>query len=229
MSFKTDGELKSEVEYQLGWDSRLNPTEVGVTVQKGVVTLTGMVGSYAEKVAAKEAAHRAHGVLDVANEIEVRSASQDLHLDADLARAVRHTLDWDVFVPSEQIHTTVAQGWVTLEGQVESYRERLDAERAVTHLQGVRGVLNKITVMALVNPNRVQELIENVLTVRADREAQRIHVKVVGGEVTLTGGVKSWDEKKAILGSVSHAPGVTAVHDHLFIDYYDLQFDTAAS
>lgn len=227
MTFKTDDELKNEVEYQLGWDSRLNPTEVGVTVHKGIVTLTGSVGSYAEKMAAKEAAHRARGVLDVANEIVVRASNHHLHSDVDLARAIRHTLDWDVFVPSEQLHTTVTHGWVTLEGQVESYRERLDAERAVTHLQGVRGVTNKIVVTAVVNPNRVQELIENVLTVRADREAQRIQVKVAGGEVTLTGGVKSWDEKNAILGAVSHAPGVTEVHDHLFIDYYDLEFDNA--
>lgn len=227
MAFKTDDELKSEVEYQLGWDSRLNPAEVGVTVHKGIVTLTGVVGSYAEKVAAKEAAHRARGVLDVANEIEVRTSNLTLHSDAELARAIRHTLDWDVFVPSEQIHSTVAQGWVTLEGQVESYRERLDAERAVTHLQGVRGVSNKIIVTAVVNPQRIQELIENVLAVRADREAQRIQVRVSGGKVTLTGTVHSWEERNSILGAISHAPGVTAVCDHLQIEYQDLPFETA--
>jgi osmotically-inducible protein OsmY len=228
MTYKTDEELKSEVQYQIGWDSRLNPSEIGVTVKRGVVTLTGIVSSYAEKVAAKEAAHQARGVLDVANEIEVRPLGAGQTADAELARAVRHALDWDVFVPSEQIHSTVAQGWVTLEGQVDSYRERLDAERAVTHLQGVRGVTNKIVAAAPVNPVRVQELIEDVLVVRADREAQRIQVKVDGGEVTLTGAVKSWDEKNSILGAVSHAPGVTAVHDHLFIDYYDMQFGAAA-
>jgi osmotically-inducible protein OsmY len=228
MTYKTDEELKSEVLYQLGWDSRLNPAEIGVALHKGIVTLTGTVSNYAEKIAAKEAAHRARGVLDVANEIEVRATIKGQQTDADLARAIRHALDWDVFVPSEQIHSTVTNGWVTLDGQVESYRERLDAERVITHLQGVRGVSNQIIVAAPVNPARMQELIENVLEVRADREAQRIKVNVENGEVTVTGAVKSWDEKNAILGAISHAPGVTAVHDHLFIDFYDMRFESAA-
>jgi osmotically-inducible protein OsmY len=88
-------------------------------------------------------------------------------------------------------------------------------------------VTNKITVSAPVEPERVQFLIEDVLERRADREAKRIKVKVDEGEVTLTGSVKSWDEKKAILGAISHAPGVTAVRDHLFIDPYDAHFESA--
>lgn len=40
-------------------------------------------------------------------------------------------------------------------------------------------------------------------------------------------GHKSWDEKKAILGAVGHAPGVKMIHDHLFIDPYDARFALA--
>ena len=69
MTYKTDEELQSEVMFQLGWDSRINQTEVGVAVQKGVVTLTGKVNSYAKKLAAQQAAHRVKGVLDVVNDI----------------------------------------------------------------------------------------------------------------------------------------------------------------
>lgn len=227
MTYKTDEELKSGVTFQLGWDSRINETEIGVIVKDGVVTLTGTVGSYAEKIAAKEAAHRVRGVLDVANEIEVQVPGAARRTDADIAQAVRHALDWDVLVPAEQIHSTVTQAHVTLEGQVENYRHRLDAERAVNHLQGVRGVTNKIIVTVPINPEKVQYLLEDVLVVRAEREADRIKVQVEEGKVTLTGAVKSWDEKKAILGAVSHAPGITAVHDHLFIDPYDLRFAVA--
>jgi osmotically-inducible protein OsmY len=70
-------------------------------------------------------------------------------------------------------------------------------------------------------------LIEDVLERRADREAHRIQVKVDNGEVTLTGAVNSWEEKRAILGAISYAPGVTAVHDHLFIDPYGMRFESA--
>jgi len=227
MTYKSDEELQGEVLFQIGWDSRIKQTEVGVTIRKGIVTLTGTVDSYAKKLAAQQAAHRVPGVLDVANDIEVRMQGDAQRNDADIAHALRHALEWNVLVPDAKIQSTVAHGWVTLKGEVECYRERMDAERAVSVLPGVRGVLNNIQVAAPVEPERVKFLIEDVLERRADREADRIRVKVDEGEVTLTGAVNSWDEKKAILGSVSHTPGVTALHDHLFIDPYKLRSETA--
>src|SRR5678816_1392519 len=110
---KKDEELKSGVLFQLGWDSRITQTDIGVIVKDGVGTLTGTVGSYAEKIAAKEAAHKVRGVLDVANEIEVHVRGEAQRTDADIALAVRHALDWDVLVPAEQIHSTVTHGHVT--------------------------------------------------------------------------------------------------------------------
>jgi hypothetical protein len=80
--------------FQLGWDSRVRQTEVGVMVRKGVVTLTGTVDSYAKKLAAQQAAHRVSGVLDVANDIEVRMLGDTSRGDADIARALRHALEW---------------------------------------------------------------------------------------------------------------------------------------
>ena len=71
MTYKSDEEIQGEVIFQLGWDSRIKQTEIGVTVRKGIVTLTGTVENYAKKLAAQQAAHRVSGVLDVAN-VEVR-------------------------------------------------------------------------------------------------------------------------------------------------------------
>lgn len=227
MTYKSDEEIKNEVLFQLGWDSRIRQTDVGVTVHKGIVTLTGTVNSYAEKLAAKRAAHQVRGVLDVANEILVRIPGEAKNDDAEIASALRHALEWNVLVPAERIHSTVTHGWVTLEGEVGCYRERVDAERAVSVLPGVRGVTNNIEIVIPVEPERVKFLIEDVLERRADREANRIKVRVDKGEVTLTGAVNSWEEKKAVMGAVSHAPGVTAVHDHLFIDPYNMRFDIA--
>lgn len=227
MTYKTDDELKRDVIFQLGWDLRIKETGIGVIVKDGIVTLTGTVDSYAEKLAAQEVAHRARGVLDVANELTVRSTAQGAVADADVARIVRQTLDWDVFVPKQQIHTSVSEGWVTLEGTCESLNQRVQAERAITHLPGVRGVTNHLVVLTQINSRFVKGVVEKVLELRADREAERIGVVVDGGEVTLTGGVKSWDEKRAIIGAIGHLPGVTDVRDHLFIDAYDMSFESA--
>jgi osmotically-inducible protein OsmY len=228
MAYKSDEEIRNDALFQLDWDSRLRQSDISVNVKKGVVTLTGTVDSYAKKLAAQKAAHGVPGVFDVANDIQVKVTGSLRRTDSEIARAIRLALEWDVLVPSDQIHSTVANGLVTLEGEVDYYSERADAERAVAHLPGVRGVTNKIQVCATpVEPERVKSLIEDVLERRADREANRIRVSVEEGDVTLTGAVRSWDEKKAILGAVGHAPGVKMIHDHLFIDPYDARFASA--
>lgn len=221
MKKKSDSEIKTQVLRELKWDSRIGWAEIGVEVSAGVVTLTGTVANYAKKVAAQDAAHRVTGVLDVANEIEVRREGEFVRNDRPLASAVRHVLEWDAFVPDERIKSTVSDGWVTLEGEVDVWREREDAERAVLRLQGVIGVINKIRLVPRkVDPEELREQIEYALERRADREAERLRIEINDGAVDVFGRVHSWQEKRAVLGSISHAPGVTAIRDHLRLDPY---------
>jgi osmotically-inducible protein OsmY len=217
MTNKTDEQLKHLVTAELRWDNRVDETEIGVAVVNGVVTLTGTVNSFAKKLAAQEAVHRVAGVLDVANDIKVKTLGATTRDDTEIARAVRHALEWDVWVRDQEIQTTVSDGWVTLEGTVESLAEREDAERIVQKLVGVRGVTNYLLVAPKVTTPNVQHLIQDALERRADHEANRIQVAVRDGVVTLTGKVRNYGEKRAILGAVSHAPGVTSVTDHLHI------------
>ena len=221
MKRKSDSEIKQQVLRELKWDSRIAWSEIGVEVFEGVVTLTGAVNSYAKKQAAQDAAHRIDGVLDVANEIEVRPIGEFTRTDSDIALAVRHVLQWDALVPDERIQSTVSDGWVTLEGEVNVWRERQDAETSVLRLEGVVGVVNKITIASTrVDAEELREEIEYALERRADREAGRLRIEVHDGEVDLFGRVHSWQEKRAVVGSISHAPGVSEIRDHLRIDPY---------
>jgi osmotically-inducible protein OsmY len=219
VGIKTDREIQQDVLRELRWDMRVQETEIGVEVDQGVVTLTGTVDSFAKKVAAREAAHRVAGVLDVADNVQVSLPGMLARSDTDLARAVRHALEWDVFLPDREIRSTVANGWVTLEGAVASMVDREDAEFAVRRLAGVKGVLNNIVVKATsLDAEAIRKSIEDSLERRADREARRIEISVRDGEVTLTGRVHSWPEKEAVLGAVRHAPGVRKVADRLRIE-----------
>src|SRR6266542_2713292 len=128
---KTDSEIQQAVLEELKWDTRVEETDVGVEVDSGVVTLTGTVNSYAKRMAAQEAAHRVGGVLDVANDIQVRVPSMLERTDTEIALAVRRALEWDVQVPDRSIQSTVSDGIVTLEGSVDFWHQREDAERAV--------------------------------------------------------------------------------------------------
>ena len=225
MMRKSDAQIHQDVRRELSWDSRVDDTHVGVAVDQGVVTLTGTVANYAAKLAAQAAAHRVPGVLDVANDLRVEIPVPLGCTDTEIAQAVRHALAWDVLVPDTRITSTVTGGWVTLEGSVDRLRERADAERAVRRLRGVCGVTNKIVVRPpTVQSAQVHEVIEAALERHAEREAEReaerIQVQVSDGVVTLTGRVHSYAEKRAVMGAVSHTPGVHTVTDHLRIDPY---------
>jgi osmotically-inducible protein OsmY len=218
---KSDSQIQQEVLRELKWDSRVEETEIGVTVQDAIVTLTGTVSEYAKKVAAREAAHRVVGVLDVADQILVRVPNGTGRTDAEIAQAIRQALEWDVWVPEDRIQSTVSNGWVTLEGSVRYLRERDDVERAIRNLAGVKGITNSIVIdSGMVDEDDVRLVIEDALERRADREAGRIQVAVEDGTVTLEGRVRSWEEKRAVVGAVSHAPGVRAVADRLYINPY---------
>lgn len=221
MKRKSDSEIKNQVMRELEWDTRVGWCKIGVEVMEGVVTLTGVVPSYAKKVAAQDAVHRINGVLDVANDVEVKPQGAFVRSDAEIALAVRHVLEWDALVPHERIKSTVSDGWVTLEGDVDFWQQREDAELSVLRLEGVIGGTNEITIAPkVVNEEELREEIEYALERRADREAERLRIEVHDGAVELFGRVHSWQEKRAVVGSISHAPGVSAIRDHLRIDPY---------
>jgi osmotically-inducible protein OsmY len=141
--------------------------------------------------------------------------------DQDVASAVRSALKWDVMVPDDQITSTVTNGTVTLQGQVDTWMQRYDAERAVHRLTGVKGVVNQITVKApSVDPATIKRQIEEALERQTEREAKRIGVTVRDGVVTLTGTLRSWGEKNAIERAANYAPGVRRVDDRTTVDPY---------
>jgi osmotically-inducible protein OsmY len=218
---KSDTQIKADVLNELKWDSRIDETDIGVQVRDGVVTLVGSVDVYAKKLAAREASHRVHGVLDVVDDLQVKVPGIGARSDNDIARAVRDALQWDAFVPDEKITSTVAMGIVTLEGMVQTWTQRADAERVVRGLVGVRGVINQITVAAkAADPTRIKNEIEDALERQAEREARRIGVTVKDGVVTLTGRIRSWAEKNAVDRVVGFAPGVRRVEDQMIVDPY---------
>ncbi len=123
-------------------EDRVPPTEIGVTVRDGIVTLSGLVDSYAKRADAEEAAHRGHGVRAVADKIETALPLGHERSDPELAMAISKALEWDALVPTEKLDVTVSEGWVTLKGEVEHRYQRLDAERIAARLAGVKGVTN---------------------------------------------------------------------------------------
>jgi osmotically-inducible protein OsmY len=215
---KSDSQLQEEVLSEFRWDTRVNEAKVDLKVVAGLVTLTGTVDSLAKKIAAQEAAHRVHGVLDVANDIQVKSPNAYGLTDTEIAQAVRTAINWDVWI-TEDIRCTVTDGWVTLDGTVNSLRERDYAWVAIRNMRGVRGMSNNLIIQAREpeTAGQIKILIEKALERRTEKEIDGIKVEVHDGSVVLAGRVNSWSEKQAVLATVNCAPGVKVVKDNMCI------------
>ena len=212
--------LQHDVQEELEWDPSVDASQIGVAAtQPGIVTLTGTVATYAEKVSAERAAKRLSGVRAVANDIEVRPIGSMKRTDTDIAQAVLRALDWDIAVPHEKIKARVDDGWVTLEGEVALQFQRAAAENAVRRLNGVRGVTNQIRlqVRPSVQPAEVKDRIEAALRRSAEIDARGIQVDAKDSMITLRGKVRTWAERDEAERAAWGAPGVLAVKDELTV------------
>jgi osmotically-inducible protein OsmY len=212
-------ELQKKVLEALDWEPSLDATRIGVAATGGVVTLTGQVPSYADRFTVERVIKQMTGVKGLVNDLEVRLPGDARRTDTDLASAAVKALEWDVQVPHQNIKLRVADGWVTLDGQVEWQYQREAAERAVRHLLGVRGVSNQITLMARVTPMDLKNRIEAAFKRNAELDARKIRVETRGSTVVLDGAVHSWAERDQAERAVWAAPGVAAVEDHLAVTF----------
>ena len=155
--WQTDTQLHDAVQRQLDWDPEINARDIGLTTSDGVITLTGFVNSYAEKLAAEQTVKRVRGVRAVADDIQVRL--RDERTDPEIAKDAVQALRNHTSVPN-QITVTVRHGFLTLEGTVEWMYQKAAAGSAVMYLKGVKGVSNLIHISPTVTTGQVKAKIE---------------------------------------------------------------------
>ena len=213
----TDKELKQHVQNALDWEPSLDATDVGVSVDGGVVTLRGNVGSYSEKMTAERVALRVYGAKAVANDLAVHLPSSFKRSDTEIAQAALAALKWNTVVPNDHVTVTVANGWITLSGTVNWNYQRDAAARTVRDLMGVKGVTNSIIVKPQVKTIDVRDKIEAAFKRSAEVDARRISVVADDGTVILSGNVHSWAERQEAERAAWAAPGVKLVDDRLTV------------
>ena len=210
--------LRQIILEELEYDPSLDATNIGVAVEKEIVTLTGHVTSFAEKQVAITAVRRVSGVRAIAEEIEVRYPYEKKIADDQLAKRAVDILDWDSVVPDRAIQVLVRNGWVTLTGDVDWYFQKQSAEDDIRKLSGVRGIINNIVIKPRVDAIDVKKKIEDALRRRLEGEVKGIRITVQdGNKVLLEGFVDSWNERQAVEVAAWSAPGVKAVDDRLSV------------
>jgi len=210
---KKDTDLRRDVVDELEWEPSIDAAEIGVTAHDGVVTLTGTVHSFTQKLAAERAAKRLQGVKALANDIDVRLPGTAERTDSDIARMAVDALKWRTVVPSDRVKVLVKSGWITLEGEVDWQYQKDAAFDAVHHRVGVKGVTDMITLKPRVSAIDVKSRIEAAFRRSAEVDAQKVQVETRDAKVTLRGAVHSWSERDDAERTAWAAPGVELVEN----------------
>ena len=212
---KTDLELQKDVMEELQWQPTLNPSKIGVSVNEGVVTLSGFVDNYGQKRDAENAALRIEGVKAVAEDLKVQLHTSNVRTDTEIAQAAVQTLNWHSLVPKDRITIRVEDGWVTAEGKVDWIHEKNAVRNALTNLPGIKGITNLVLVVPHIDDANVKKNIKAAFERNAGIDANNIHVDHTGHKVILTGTVRSYAERRDAEKAAANAPGVAQVENRL--------------
>ena len=216
---KKNEDLQKDVLDAIKWEPLLNAAEIGVIAHDGIVTLTGVVDSYAKKSEAEEAAKSVAGVKAVVEKIEIRFGNSWNKNDTEIATEVLNALKWNWEVPGEKVKVKVEDGWVTLEGELHWNYQREAANKTVKNVIGVKGVSNNITIKSETHDAIEKRGIERAFVRNWSMCDQDIDVKVTGNRVMLNGTVDSLYQKEEAGRIAWSAPGVWAVDNELVIEY----------
>ncbi|MDR6404085.1 MULTISPECIES: BON domain-containing protein [Chryseobacterium] len=215
---KANTKLQREVQDAIAWEPLLHAAEIGVTVQDGVVSLTGIVDSYAKKAEAESAAKKVAGVKALVENIEVKFPGSWVKSDAEVAKEVLDSFKSNYSIPDNNIKIKVEDGWVTLEGELPWNYQKEEAVRIVKYLTGVKGVINKIKIKSEMDDPIQKKDIENALK-RSSIYDDDIRVTVLGTTVTLTGTVNSLYQKEEAGRIAWKTRGIWNVKNELEVDY----------
>lgn len=208
---KDDAEIEADVREEIRWTPEVEGDDIVVIVDDGIVTLTGTVPTYQDKVRAEAAAKRVFGVTGIANDIEVRVSVPQPISDARIAHDAVAAIRADLPDGTDHVQVVVRDGHVTLEGSVEWRWQQQRIESTVRSLEGIKVVSNLLAIRPRNTPTDIRRGIEKALGRNAQIDASRISVDAHDGEVTVRGTVRSLPQKDEILRTAWSAPGVTNV------------------
>jgi osmotically-inducible protein OsmY len=227
-SDRSDYEIKPEIEKALEWNTLVNHALIDVEVEDGKVTLTGTVGSAAEKRRARWEAWVA-GVEEVddsqltvrkwARDDERREAEYVVRSASEIRDAINDANLYDPRVKSFHVKPKMTGSVVTLRGNVDNLKAKRAAAENARNTVGVSRVINRLKVRP--TDARPDELVESAVRAALLRDPYvdryEITVNVVDGTAYLTGTVDSYFEKGQAEDVVARVNGVMDVSNALTV------------
>lgn len=158
---RPDAWLTTKVHSKYFLDPDVKGRNIDVETHEGIVTLTGTVGSEAERRQAVALARNTDGVRNVTDQLQVQASASApdrdgpiqpvraldrAATDTRITTAIQSKYFLDDQVKGQEIAVETRQGVVTLSGQVPKPVLKEEAERIARETDGVSKVVNRITV-----------------------------------------------------------------------------------
>ena len=216
-----DGDIQSRVSQQLAAKKEFR--NLRAATEDGIVTLTGTVDLYQQKLDAAKKVRKTEKVQGVRNLIEVSSNVPDAQLAAQLDRKLYFDrIGYD----NEFNFVTVAvkDGVTTVSGETRTDVGRDSALALVNNTPGVKDVVNDIQVSPVSifdDDIRLRALRaiyrDNVLSRYASDPAAPIRIVVSNGKLSLYGTVESAMDKQLAGMRANQVSGVFSVQNNLMV------------
>ncbi|MDX1688570.1 MAG: BON domain-containing protein [Candidatus Promineifilaceae bacterium] len=217
---RTDEAIKKDLIDQLYWDNRIDASDITVTVDDGNVTLTGEVQTHRAREAAARNAWLVEGVVFVDNQLKLAYAEPEtLPTDAEVQEEILDSFRWNPDLRSYKIDVDVENGWVTLEGTLDAFWKKVDAESEAFATRGVVGVTNKLAIVPTesISDEMIAEDVVDAIERNLRVSADDVDVTVMNGRVTLEGTVPTAAAKVAAYNSALYTAGVKDVQDNIIV------------
>jgi osmotically-inducible protein OsmY len=217
----TDEEIKKRIVDELYWDTRVDASKIEVRVEGGKATLSGTVPNYNVKLRAETDAYAVRDVIWVENRITVMyPPTTMIPLDEDIRHSVIRNLTDDPDLERTDIRVKVNNGMVTLEGSVDAYWKKWEAEYTACNVRGVCDIVNKVTVVPTMQiaDKVIAEDVEAAIERRRNVDIEDLDIRVENGVVTLSGTVPDRDARRAAINAAEFTQGVIDVIDELTIE-----------
>jgi osmotically-inducible protein OsmY len=220
----TDNAVEQRVIEELKSDSLIDPKNLKVRVDNGIVTIEGSVQSWNEKFVTGKIVKRIQGVKGMENQLVWGHI--DHRPDSEIRQEIMKRLTFDAWVPQEALDVKVNQGHVILSGTVGSaFAKRQAFQHSWTigvqdvNAEGIEVNPELTTPMKReakpqMSSDKIQEAVIDAILYDS-RVVKFPEVDVKGGVVTLTGHVNTLQAKRAAEEDAKNTSGVWYVRNYL--------------
>jgi osmotically-inducible protein OsmY len=216
-----DQQIKAKASEELGKRDKFK--EVTTTVEDGIVTLSGNVELFIDKVNAEKRVRKIQNVDGVRNRIQVASSVHDEILRDQLSNKLRYDrIGYGIVF--NNLTLSVENGVATVAGKVRDYPDRDSAIAILETTPGVKDVIDEIEVAPTsTNDDRLRIALarsiygSSALQKYAMDPQAPIRIVVENGNVELHGVVNNQLDKQVAYTQASSVPGVFSVKNNILI------------